>query len=51
VMGTDGRIDGLDPGNLVAARRDKLPRPGDYVRLDGRLDGQGQVITERLRRR
>ncbi|MFZ0106143.1 MAG: c-type cytochrome domain-containing protein, partial [Thiobacillus sp.] len=51
VMGTDGRIDGLDPGNLAAARRDKLPRPGDYVRLDGRLDGQGQVITERLRRR
>lgn len=51
VMGTDGRIDGLDPGNFAAARRDKLPRPGDDVRLDGRLDGQGQVITERLRRR
>lgn len=50
VMGEDGKMDGIDPGNLAAARRDKLPRPGDYARLDGRLDAQGQVITERLRR-
>ncbi len=46
-----GLIDALDPGSLAGARRDKLPRPGDYVRLDGRLDDEGKVVTERLRRR
>lgn len=50
-LDADGRIDGLDPGSLAGARRDKLPRPGDYVRLEGRLDAQGDVVTERLRRR
>jgi hypothetical protein len=51
VAGSDGRIDGLDPGDLTAVRQDRLPRPGDYVRLEGRLDQQGNVVTERLRRR
>jgi mono/diheme cytochrome c family protein len=50
-LGADGRIDGLDPGSLAGSRRDKLPRPGDYVRLEGRLDAQGDVVTERLQRR
>jgi len=51
VLGADGTLDGLDPGNLGAARPDKRPQRGDYVRLEGRLDEQGNVVTERLRRR
>jgi len=51
VLGADGKLDGLDWDNLAGMRRDKLPRAGDYVRLEGRLDAQGKVVAERLRRR
>ena len=50
VLGADGKLDGLDLGSLDATRRDKPPRPGDYARLEGRLDDQGKVVVERLRR-
>jgi mono/diheme cytochrome c family protein len=51
VLGADGKLDGLDLDSLDATRQDKLPRPGDYARLEGRLDDQGKVVVERLRRR
>ena len=51
VLGTDGTLNGLELGTLDSVRRNKLPRPGDYVRLDGRLDESGNVEAERLRRR
>lgn len=50
----------LEPGWLLNGvplrigadtRIDKSPRPGDYVQVRGRLDGQGGIIVERLRRR
>jgi mono/diheme cytochrome c family protein len=50
-LGSDGRLDGLEFSVPVGARIDKFPRPGDYVRLEGRLDASGKVVTERLRRR
>jgi hypothetical protein len=37
--------------SCAGARIDKFPRPGDYVRLEGRLDAGGKAVTERLRRR
>lgn len=46
-----GRLDGLEFSVPPGARIDKFPRPGDYVRLEGRLDAQGKVVVERLRRR
>jgi mono/diheme cytochrome c family protein len=51
VLGADGKLDDLDLGSLAATRKDKLPRPGDYARLEGWLDDQGEVVVERLRRR
>ncbi len=51
VLGTDGTLDGLKLGTLDSVRQDKLPQPGDYVRLEGRLDESGNVEAERLRRR
>jgi mono/diheme cytochrome c family protein len=51
VLSADGKLDGLDLGSLAATRRDKLPHPGDYARLEGWLDDQGKVVIERLRRR
>ena len=50
-LGAGGRLDGLEFSVPVGARIDKFPRPGDYVRLEGRLDASGKVVTERLRRR
>jgi hypothetical protein len=46
-----GTLDGLAFSVPVGARIDKFPRPGDYVRLEGRLDAGGKAVTERLRRR
>jgi mono/diheme cytochrome c family protein len=47
----DGRLDGLAAAPTAATRREKLRRSGDYVRLEGRLDAQGNIAIERLRRR
>ena len=46
-----GRLDGLEFSVPVGARIDKFPRPGDAVRLEGRIEADGRVIAERLRRR
>jgi len=43
VLGADGKLDDLDLGSLAATRKDKLPRPGEYARLEGWLDDQGEV--------
>jgi mono/diheme cytochrome c family protein len=51
VLGADGKLDDLDLGSLAATRKDKLPRPSEYARLEGWLDDQGEVVVERLRRR
>jgi mono/diheme cytochrome c family protein len=50
-LNANGRLDGLVFSVPVGARIDKFPRPGDYVRLEGRLDASGKVVTERMRRR
>lgn len=52
-----GRLDaggGLDGLPLVigpSTRMDKSTRPGDYVEVRGRLDKDGELIAERIRRR
>lgn len=47
----DGTLDGLALGSMAGARLDKRPHPGEYARVDGRLDAEGRVEVERLRRR
>jgi len=44
----------LDALPLEVSRRtriDKKPRPGDYVEVRGRLEADGRVLAERIRRR
>lgn len=51
-LDTDGTLDGLALDSDRRARSDgKQPRSGDYVRLDGRLDAEGKIQVDRLRRR
>ena len=48
---TMNRLDDLEFVIGAHTRLDKNPRPGDYVRLRGRIDSAGRVIVDRLRRR
>ncbi len=48
---TASRLDDLELVIGPGTRIDKNPRPGDYVQVRGRIDGDGRVIVERLRRR
>lgn len=45
------QMDGLDLIIDSGTRIDKKPRPGDYVQVRGRLDQNGNIHVERLRRR
>ncbi|MFQ5605023.1 MAG: c-type cytochrome domain-containing protein [bacterium] len=44
-------LDGLNLVMTQGVRLKKAPRVGDYVEVRGRLDADGNVIVERLRRR
>jgi len=45
-------LDGNLPFRITGnTRLKKAPVPGDYVQLRGRLDSEGNIVTERLRRR
>jgi mono/diheme cytochrome c family protein len=50
-LGPGGQLDGLDLAIGRRTRIDKSPRPGDYVQVRGRVDAEGRVIVDRLRRR
>ena len=45
------RLDGLPLEVSRRTRLDKKPGPGDYVEVRGRLDADGRVVAERIRRR
>jgi len=45
-------LDGNLPFRITGnTRLKKAPGPGDYVQLRGRLDSEGNIVAERLRRR
>lgn len=50
-LGPGNTLDGLLLRIGAGTRIEKAPRPGDYVRVLGHLDDEGNVIVERLRRR
>ena len=50
-LGAGQRLDGLPLVVGSRTRIDDNPRVGDYVQVRGRLDPQGKVVVERLRRR
>jgi len=50
-LGANRQLDGLDLIVGSGTRIKKNPRPGDYVQVRGRLDKNGNVQVERLRRR
>lgn len=50
-LGANRQLDGLDLIVGSGTRIKKHPRPGDYVQVRGRLDKNGDVQVERLRRR
>jgi len=45
------RLDGLPLEVSRRTRIDKKPEPGDYVQVRGRLDADGGVVAQRIRRR
>ncbi|MFT5658089.1 MAG: mono/diheme cytochrome c family protein [Gammaproteobacteria bacterium] len=45
------RLDGLPLVITGSTRMDKNPRPGSYVRVRGRIRGDGQIVAERVKRR
>lgn len=47
----DGRLDGLPLRLDPDTRRETSARPGEYVQVRGRLEADGQVRAERLRKR
>lgn len=50
-LGADGRLDELVLAPAAAVRRDKNPGAGDYVELRGRVQPDGSVAPQRIRRR
>jgi hypothetical protein len=44
-------LDGLPLEITSSTRMDKNPRPGDYVRVRGRVHQNGKIIAERVTRR
>lgn len=50
-LSSPNRLDGLDLVITASTRLDKSPRPGDYVEVRGRIDVDGRVVVERMRRR
>lgn len=51
VLGPGWTLDSLPLVVGPGTRIDKSPREGDYVEVRGRLDGEGRVLVERIRRR
>jgi uncharacterized membrane protein len=45
------RLDDVELVITRSARIDKSPRPGDYVEVRGRIDADGRLVVERMRRR
>ncbi|WP_162934918.1 c-type cytochrome domain-containing protein [Pseudomonas cavernae] len=50
-LADDWRLDGLPLQVNEQTRLDKRPQPGDYVQVRGRLNADGGVTAERIRRR
>jgi mono/diheme cytochrome c family protein len=50
-LASPNKLDDLPLVITRSTRLDKAPRPGDYVEVRGRLDANGRVIVERMRRR
>lgn len=50
-LDANGQLDGLPLRIDARTRIDKAPGPGDYVQVRGRLDENGGVRVERMRRR
>ena len=50
-LGADGRLDDLVLAPEAAVRRDRNPGAGDYVELRGRVQPDGGVTPQRIRRR
>ena len=44
-------LDGLPLTITRSTRMDKKPRPGDYVRVRGRIREDGEIAAERITRR
>lgn len=50
-LASPNKLDDLPLVITRSTRLDKAPGPGDYVEVRGRLDANGRVIVERMRRR